>query len=51
MEVDIEEFDLLRDYLTEYGRIKPGESVSFTKLVGGVSNRTVRVARADVAAG
>jgi 5-methylthioribose kinase len=47
MEVDIEEFDLLRDYLTGQGRIKPGESVSFKKLVGGVSNRTVRVARAD----
>lgn len=47
MEVDIEEFDLLRDYLTGQRRISPGESVSFTKLVGGVSNRTVRVARED----
>ncbi len=47
MEVDIEEFDLLRDYLTGQGRIRPGESVSFKKLVGGVSNRTVRVTRAD----
>src|SRR5271170_3500813 len=47
MEVDIEDFDSLRSYLTLRGRIKPGETVSFKKLTGGVSNRTVRVERAD----
>ena len=47
MEVDIEDFDSLRHYLTRQGRIKPSEPVSFKKLSGGVSNRTVRVERAD----
>lgn len=47
MELDIEDFDSLRHYLTERGRIMPGETVSFEKLAGGVSNRTVRVAWAD----
>ncbi len=47
MEFDIEDFDSLRHYLTERGRIMPGETVSFEKLAGGVSNRTVRVAWAD----
>jgi 5-methylthioribose kinase len=47
MELDIEDFDSLRHYLTTRGCIKPGETVSFEKMAGGVSNRTVRVAWAD----
>src|SRR6266849_8827790 len=47
MEFDIEDFDALRHYLTELGHIESGETVSFTKLSGGVSNRTVRVAWAN----
>ncbi len=47
MELDIEEFDALRHYLAAHGHTDPGETVSFRKLLGGVSNRTVRVTRAD----
>jgi len=47
MELDIEDFDALRDYLAKYGYMKSGETVSFKKLLGGVSNRTVKVAWAD----
>jgi 5-methylthioribose kinase len=47
MQVDIEDFDRLRDYLTTCGYIKSGETVSFRNLHGGVSNRTVKVAWAD----
>ena len=47
MRFDIEDFDGLRDYLTTRGYIKSGETVSFTNLHGGVSNRTVKVAWAD----
>jgi 5-methylthioribose kinase len=47
MEFDIENFDVLREYLTEHGHVRAGETVSFTKLAGGVSNRTVRVAWPD----
>jgi 5-methylthioribose kinase len=47
MELDIEDFDALRHYLTARGRIKSGETVSFKKLHGGVSNRTVRVTWTD----
>lgn len=47
MELDIEDLDALRQYLTERGHVGPGETVSFKKLLGGVSNRTVRVAWAD----
>ena len=43
MELDIENFDALRQYLTERGHIHVGQEVSFSKLLGGVSNRTVRV--------
>jgi 5-methylthioribose kinase len=43
MEFDIEDFDALRRYLSQHQHIKPGELVSFTKLLGGVSNRTVRI--------
>jgi 5-methylthioribose kinase len=46
-EIDIEEFDSLRQYLMERGDIKPDESVSFKRLLGGVSNRTVRVGWPD----
>jgi 5-methylthioribose kinase len=47
MRFDIEDFDGLRDYLTTRGYITSGETVSFTNLHGGVSNRTVKVAWAD----
>jgi len=47
MEFDIEDFDALRRYLTQHQHIKPGELVSFTKLLGGVSNRTMRIAWED----
>ena len=47
MEFDIEDFDALRDYLTARGHVTWGEAVSFKKLHGGVSNRTVRVVWAD----
>jgi 5-methylthioribose kinase len=47
MQLDIEDFDGLRDYLTARGYIKSGETVSFKNLHGGVSNRTVKVAWAD----
>ena len=44
MEFDIEKFDTLRDYLTERGYAKSGDTISLKTLAGGVSNRTVRVA-------
>ena len=47
MHFDIEDFDALRNYLTARGCVKSGETVSFTNLRGGVSNRTVKVAWAD----
>ena len=47
MELDIENFDALREYLTEQKRIQPGEAVSFENLHGGVSNRAVKVAWTD----
>ncbi len=43
MELDIENFDALRDYLTARGDLEPHEEVLIEKLPGGVSNRTVRV--------
>jgi 5-methylthioribose kinase len=45
MELDIEDFDALRHYLPRQST--RGDPVSFTKLVGGISNRTVRVTWAD----
>jgi 5-methylthioribose kinase len=47
MQFDIEDFNALRNYLTTRGCVKLGETVSFTNLRGGVSNRTVKVAWAD----
>jgi 5-methylthioribose kinase len=47
MELDIEDFDTLRAYLTARGCVRLGETVSFKNLRGGVSNRTVKVAWAD----
>jgi len=47
IELDIENFDALRAYLTARGCLKLGETVSFCNLRGGVSNRTVKVAWAD----
>lgn len=46
MELDIEDFDALRRYLTLH-RPTSGEPVSITKLLGGVSNRAVRVMWGD----
>jgi tRNA A-37 threonylcarbamoyl transferase component Bud32 len=47
MQFDIENFDALREYLKTRGCVKPDESVSFENLMGGVSNRTVKVAWPD----
>jgi 5-methylthioribose kinase len=47
MELDIENFDALREYLTARGAIKRDEKVLLQKLPGGVSNRTVRVKWTD----
>lgn len=43
MEFDIEDFGALRQYLVECGHAKADDGVSFRKLLGGVSNRTVRI--------
>ena len=45
MEIDIEDFDALRLYLVD--RTNRGKPVSFEKLQGGVSNRTVLVTWED----
>jgi 5-methylthioribose kinase len=47
MELDIEDFDALRNYLALRGHLCAGEAISFTTLPGGVSNRTVRAVWAD----
>jgi 5-methylthioribose kinase len=47
MELDIEDFDELKKYLSLRGHLQPGEAVSFAVLPGGVSNRTVRAIWAD----
>jgi 5-methylthioribose kinase len=47
MEFDIEDFSALRNYMTARGYLTQSESVSFTNLAGGVSNRTVKVAWPD----
>jgi len=47
MEFDIENFDALREYLVARGSVKVNDEVSFKTLIGGVSNRTVKVAWAD----
>lgn len=44
MELDIEDFAALHQYLMSHNRLGVGETVSFKALQGGVSNRTVRVA-------
>src|ERR1700689_913081 len=43
MELDIEDFAALREYLASLGYTRSGETISLEKLTGGVSNRTVRV--------
>jgi 5-methylthioribose kinase len=43
MELDIEDFDALRDYLNQRNHLKAGEQIGVEKLLGGVSNRTVKV--------
>src|SRR5271163_1641848 len=45
MKLDIEDFEALRSYLAQH--INRGQPVSFSKLLGGVSNRTVRVMWGD----
>lgn len=47
IEFDIENFDALRGYLEREEHIRVGEQVSFKKLAGGVSNRTVLVSFPD----
>jgi 5-methylthioribose kinase len=47
MELDIEDFDALRGYLTAHRRVAVNETVSCKNLHGGVSNRTVKVSWAD----
>jgi aminoglycoside phosphotransferase (APT) family kinase protein len=47
MELDIENFDALRGYLTQMKYAAWGETVSMKNLQGGVSNRTVKVSWAD----
>jgi 5-methylthioribose kinase len=47
MEVNIENFEALRDYLTQHGHIDSIDTVSFEKLTGGISNRTVKVTWPD----
>src|SRR6201985_2683443 len=42
-ELNIEDADALRSYLTQHGHMRAGESVAFDVLPGGVANRTVRV--------
>jgi 5-methylthioribose kinase len=43
VDVDIEDFNSLRHYLARRGHIRSDDTVSFKRLSGGVSNRTVRV--------
>jgi 5-methylthioribose kinase len=45
MELDIEDFEALRYYLAQH--LNRGQPVSISKLLGGVSNRTVQVMWAD----
>lgn len=47
MELDIENFDALQKYMILQRHVSSGETVSFAKLSGGVSNRTVRVVWPD----
>jgi len=42
-ELDVEQFDALLAYLRERGQVRSLEKAAFTKLEGGVSNRTVLV--------
>jgi 5-methylthioribose kinase len=43
MELDIEDFSALRQYLTERKYVQRGEQVEMQKLTGGISNRTIKV--------
>ena len=43
MELDIEDFDALHNYLAEHRHTIPSGRPTLKKLLGGVSNRTVRV--------
>ena len=43
MELDIENFDSLRQYLAEHGHLGHDETIVCKKLEGGISNRAVRI--------
>ncbi len=47
MEIDIEDFGVLEDYLRSNRRIHPRDRVAFEKLPGGISNKTVKVTWRD----
>lgn len=47
MEIDIEEFGALENYLRSNRFIDPGERVTFQKLLGGLSNKTVKITWPD----
>ena len=47
MELNIEDLDALLEYLKCQGHIRSGEAVSVKTLLGGVSNRTVKVTWED----
>ncbi|MBS1852348.1 MAG: aminoglycoside phosphotransferase family protein [Acidobacteria bacterium] len=47
MELDIENFDDLRQYMMQQGHVHQGERIVLHKLAGGVSNRTVLVSWPD----
>jgi len=47
MELDIEDFPALEEYLRRNRHVSPGEMVAFQRLSGGISNKTVRVAWQD----
>jgi len=43
MELDIENFEALRQYLTRQEHIDSNDTIFFKNLAGGISNRTVKV--------
>jgi 5-methylthioribose kinase len=47
MQLDIEDFEALQNYLSSRGLLQRGAEVSFKVLPGGVSNRTVRAIWVD----
>ena len=47
MEIDIENFDSLDHYLRRYGHVDSNDTITFVRLAGGVSNKTVKVTWPD----